>query len=221
MRQAEPLAQVRLNATKREVVDAYYLNLHRILEEENLFEKPGQIFNCDETGVPLNPRTGRVIVERGCSHPYVATSGDKTQLTVLACVSATGYVLPPTVVLDRKKINSEIFEEWLTDHFLVHAPRSRPLFLLLDGHSSHFTLPVNKRAVEEEVVVFCLLPHTTHLLQPLDRGCFGCLKVYWSEECQKFTTERFGMLVNRSNFVELFSKAWRRAMTIANVEGSF
>ncbi|XP_065837914.1 uncharacterized protein [Oscarella lobularis] len=201
LRQAEPLAQVRLNATKREVVDAYYLNLHRILEEENLFEKPGQIFNCDETGVPLNPRTGRVIVERGCSHPYVATSGDKTQLTVLACVSATGYVLPPTVVLDRKKINSEIFEEWLTDHFLVHAPRSRPLFLLLDGHSSHFTLPVNKRAVEEEVVVFCLLPHTTHLLQPLDRGCFGCLKVYWSEECQKFTTERFGMLVNRKPHV--------------------
>ena len=118
-------------------------------------------------------------------------------------------------------IDSAIFEDWFTNHFLSHASAERPLLLLLDGHSSHFTLPVIKRAAEEDVIIFCLPPHTTHLLQPLDRGCFGCLKAHWSAECNRFTTETFGQLVNRSNFVQLFGQSWRLAMTMTNVEASF
>ena len=71
------------------------------------------------------------------------------------------------------------------------------------------------------MIIFCLPPHTTHLLQPLDRGCFGCLKAYWSAECNRFTTETFGQLVNRSNFVQLFRQSWRLAVTMINVNANF
>eukprot|EP00118_Oscarella_pearsei_P023801 m.289371 g.289371 ORF g.289371 m.289371 type:complete len:332 (+) comp40715_c2_seq7:1737-2732(+) len=93
--------------------------------------------------------------------------------------------------------------------------------MLLDGHCSHFSLPVIKKAAEQDVIIFCLPPHTTHLLQPFDRGYFGCLKSYWKEECQKYSTENMGQLVNRGNFVSVFSMAWRRAMIPKNVEASF
>ena len=60
----------------------------------------------------------------------------------------------------------------LTIFFLVYAPLARPLLLLMDGHLSHFSpLFVNKTA-EEQVIVFCLPPHSTHKTQPLDKGVF-------------------------------------------------
>jgi len=35
-----------------------------------------------------------------------------------------------------------------------------------------------RRAAEEQVIVFCLPPYTTYLTQPLDKGCFGPLKMF-------------------------------------------
>jgi len=42
-------------------------------------------------------------------------------------------------------------------------------------------------AAKEKVVLFVLPPNTTHLTQPLDKGCFGPLKAKWSEVCHKYT----------------------------------
>ena len=41
-------------------------------------------------------------------------------------------------VSDNGWIDQELFHYLMTDHFLAHAVASRPLLLLLDGHSSHF-----------------------------------------------------------------------------------
>ena len=46
----------------------------------------------------------------------------------------------------------------------------------MDGHSTHYQPSVIFKAAEEHVILFCLPPHTTHLTQPLDKGCFGPLK---------------------------------------------
>ena len=108
----------------------------------------------------LEHSSSSVIVPRGIKHPTSITSGNKAQITVLACVSASGYALPPLVIFDRKTlkpeltegevpgtmyrltasgwIDSEIFSIWFTHHFLAKAPPTRPIMLLLDGHSSHY-----------------------------------------------------------------------------------
>jgi len=82
-------------------------------------------------------------------------------------------------------MDAELFESWFDHHFLAHAPPMRPLLLLIDKRSSNFGCLV-KKAAKEQVIVFCLPPHTTHLTQPLDKGCFGPLKMYWREECQDY-----------------------------------
>ena len=50
---------------------------------------------------------------------------------------------------------------------------SRPLLLLLDGHSSYYNTEAISLARENDVIVFTLVLHTTHELQPLDTAVFG------------------------------------------------
>ena len=59
-------------------------------------------------------------------------------------------------------MDSEIFYNWFTHHFLVHAPASRPL-LLIDGQYTHSNPDFVHIATHRKVVVFCFPPNTTHL----------------------------------------------------------
>ena len=69
-------------------------------------------------------------------------------------------------VSDSGWMNGDIFTDWFQNHFLIHAPAMRPLLLLLDGHSSHYNWNAIRCAAESQVIMFCLPPNTTHLLQP-------------------------------------------------------
>ena len=131
-----------------------------------------------------------VISARGAKKVRQITSGNKTQNTILCCCNATGQTIPPMVIFMGNKfnhdlcdgevpgtlygmsdsgwMNQDIFFNWFSNHFLQHAVSSRPLLLMLDGHSFHYTLELVKLAAENCVVIFCLPPHTTADNQPLD-----------------------------------------------------
>ena len=242
-RRAESLSKARMAASSRKMLDTYYDKLQETLTENELMHKPGHIFNCDESGFPLDHKTGRVVTRRGQRHTYTITSGNKTNITVMACVSAAGYALPPMIIFDRKGLNPEwtdgevpgsryglsetgwidssLFEGWFNQVFLKCIPPDRPVLLLLDGHSSHYNPAVVKCAARENIIVFCLPPNTTHLIQPLDRTCFSSLKHSWNDECRKFVSENPGKVVNRGNFCKVFGSAWGKAMNINNITVSF
>ena len=101
-------------------------------------------------------------------------------------------------------IDQDLFEKWFSNHFLCYAPAAGPLLLLMDGHSSHYhPHAIHKAAEEEEVILFALPPNTTHITQPLDKGCFGPLKAKWAEVCHKYITDNPGKVVNRYCFSRL------------------
>ena len=56
----------------------------------------------------------------------------------------------------------ELFKGWFTNHFLRHAVNARLLLLLLDGHSSHYNPDAIRLVKENDVILFTLVPHTTH-----------------------------------------------------------
>ena len=99
--------------------------------------------------------------------------------------------------------------------------RDHALLLLMDGHSSHYNPSTIKTAAAQQVILFCLPPHTTHIAQPLDVGCFGVLKRYWDEECHEYMAKNKGKLVTRFQFSELFSQAWARTMVPRNICAGF
>jgi len=74
---------------------------------------------------------------------------------------------------DNGWIDMELFKQWFYRHFLRHAGASRPLLLLFDGHSSHYNIEAISLARENGVIIFTLVPHTKHELQPT---VFGPLK---------------------------------------------
>ena len=243
LRAAVPFSLARAMATDSEVINKYFNMLEECLQQNNILNKPGSIFNCDETGIPLNPTCLKVVDEVGSKNPSFITSGNRSQLTVLACTSAVGYAIPPFVIFDRKTLNpkltegevpgtlyglshngwmnSELFFCWFLEHFLQYAPKTRPLMLLLDGHSSHYYPSTIKLAAENGVIMFALPPHTTHITQPLDRACFAPLKVAWRQICHDLCAKNPGKTVTRYEFSHLFAKAWYKAMTAPNIIASF
>ena len=110
VRVASRLSYVRAVAHDPEIFQGYFDLLEETLSQNKLMNDPVRIFNCDESGFPLEHKPGKLIGMRGQKDLHTTTSGDKAQLTVLACVSASGYPLPPLIIFDRKRLKPELTE---------------------------------------------------------------------------------------------------------------
>lgn len=108
LRTVSPLSYVRLVCSDPSIISKYFDLLEQTLLDNGLHDKPAQIFNLDETGMPLDPSAPRVVAGRGSKHPSALAFGDKSQITVLACCSAAGYALPPFVIFDRLSLKPEL-----------------------------------------------------------------------------------------------------------------
>ena len=117
--------------------------------------------------------------------------------------------------------DQELFKIWFEFHFLRYAPPIHPILLLMDGHSSHYCTDTVFLAAREKVVLFTLPPNTTHLIQPLDKGCFGPLKNAWCKTCHDFMAENPGKVVSRYSFCSVFAIAWLQAMSMKNIIAGF
>lgn len=243
LRSASVLSHSRAMGACPEALNEYFDVYEYTLKKYNLEDKPGSLFNMDETGMPLDPKSWKVVVPKGMKNPSLITSGSKAKVTVVGCISAAGVPIPPMVVWDRKTLHPEmtrdeipgtfygltsngwmdmdLFENWLALHFLRYAPPTRPLLLLMDGHSSHYSPAAVRFAAEHEVILLTLPPNTTHVTQPLDKGCFGPLKVAWRDVCQRYITKNPGRVVTRMSFSPLFSAAWKQSMTMQNILAAF
>ena len=86
----------------------YFDLLEETLRKNKTANRPAQIFNRDETGMPLMHKPPRFIADVGQKHPYTITGSDSSQINVLACANAAGYCIPPMVIFDRKTLNPEL-----------------------------------------------------------------------------------------------------------------
>ena len=83
------------------MVSHYFDLLEQTLDDNELRGKPGQIFNINESGMPLDPKSPKVVCGRG-SKAVAVGSGNKSQVTIVACISAAGLCMPPMVIWDSK-----------------------------------------------------------------------------------------------------------------------
>lgn len=77
------------------VMSWYFDLLEQTIEDNGLGGKPCNIFNMDETGMPLDPKPLKTIHHKGERNPITPGSGLKTQITVVGCVSAGGTAYHP------------------------------------------------------------------------------------------------------------------------------
>lgn len=245
IRQAEGLSLVRGQGMSREEAKGFFDILKTVYEEHQLFDKPHQIFNIDESGVQLNNKPGRVIATKGAKDVHVLTSSERGEnVTVIACCNAEGTFIPPVLIMKgvREKtefsfglppgskvfmnnkssyINAELFLRWLKEQFL---PRKCPgkTLLILDGHPSHLnSLELLEFTDENDILILCLPSHTTQALQPLDRSFFKPLKTFFKQEASNWMLHNKNRKISRLQAGVLIGKAWTRAASIDTATAGF
>lgn len=105
--------------------------------------------------------------------------------------------------------------------FLPRKPQGKCV-LILDGHSSHCSnVEMLEFAEENEIILICLLSHTTHFLQPLDRTFFKSLKCFYYDECNKFITTNPSRKLSRLQFGKILASAWNKSASVSNATSGF
>lgn len=162
LRSTQSLSRARASSGNSEIISDFFLKLGAVCAKLNLVNKPMNIFNMDETGVSVVHKGKKVVTEMGRKNVWALTSGEKGKThMILTCVSASGFVLPPFLIYPRQRIteslkggaiagtvfhcsdsrwvNTELFLSSLK-FFAQSIPPSRPVLLILDGHSSHVSI---------------------------------------------------------------------------------
>ena len=161
-----------------------------------------RIFNMDESGFPLQGTNSKlkVVAETGSKNIHRLASDSKEQITVLACVSAAGEFQKPLIIFPGKRApkwnfgtaNPEDYDVgytasgWITaesffSYFssLFHARNEdieHPIIVFSDEHTSHVNVAISEYCMGNDIILYLLRPHASHIRQPLDVSVFSSLK---------------------------------------------
>lgn len=182
------------------VIYGFFDDLHEALTTYGLMDKPDHVWNLDETSFCMDPSKTKTMGPIGDKTIRVTPGPGRENISVLACVNASGRALDPLVVFkgagnsvpmawrgcnplpntyynksDSGWMTSSVFEKWF-HVFLETTKDIRPLLLLFDGHMSHTNVEIVDLAENNDVHLLKFPPHTTDLMQSLDRACFYAQK---------------------------------------------
>jgi hypothetical protein len=125
-------------------------------------------------------------------------------------------------VSDSGWTNNELGVEWLK-HFNAHT-KTRVVgarrLLVLHGHESHHFLEFQELCKENNIYTLCMPPHSSHLLQPLDVGCFSPLKRAYSREVESLIRYHINH-ITKLEFLPAFKAAFNQSFTSANICSAF
>jgi len=100
-----------------------------------------------------------------------------------------------------------------------------PKLLVMDGHGSHMDIKTIELCRANNIHLYCLPPHTTHIFQPLDVAIFYPVKTYFSKLTQHVKLATLGwenpVNVSKTNFTKLFKEAWELALTTSLIKKEF
>jgi hypothetical protein len=166
-------------------------------------------------------------------------------VTVIECTNAAGWALPLCVIFKGKVFieswfdglpdnwrfevspnrwtSDEIGLRWLEKLFIpTTSSRTKGGYrlLILDGHGSHLTPKFDKICEENKVIPICMPPHSSHLLQPLDIGCFTVLKRSYGRMVE--IKMRNGINhIDKFDFLEAYPSARIEAFKLETIINSF
>lgn len=98
-------------------------------------------------------------------------------------------------------MKGDAFYFYVTEHLYprwIKMETEFPIVLVVDGYSAHKNTALFTWCKEHNVILLLLYPNATHILQVLDIGIFGPLKLKYSDFYQEWK-----MLHPNDNFTEL------------------
>lgn len=168
---------------------------------------PMLLFNADETSVCMVIESLEKLVSFDGSTPWVPSlkpGGNHT--TLFPIISAAGQRVTPTVILhsERKEfvkpgsyhvatyrtengyMDQVTFVKILEDVFIPYVQMIRRSLsgnklavLIVDGHSSRYSVEAIELLLRNNIVLLVLPPHTSHVAQPLDLTLNHLIKLFF------------------------------------------
>jgi hypothetical protein len=109
VRMAQNVPKNRAEALTTENVNRFFANIIELYKSLEIFDKPQNIFNVDETGFCGDQGTKRILCRKGSKNPAkIVGNNEKTMYTVAMCCNAAGQYLPPFVVYKSKNL----YDQW-------------------------------------------------------------------------------------------------------------
>ncbi|USP74632.1 hypothetical protein yc1106_01906 [Curvularia clavata] len=187
------------------------------------------VYNFDEAGFIMGKITTQLIItasERR-SQPKAIQPGGREWVTFITAVNAASWSIPPFLIFTSKYHLSAWYEEaeiprdWAiavsdNDGKVVGARR----LLILNGHKSHQSLEFQELYKENNIYTLCMPPHSSHLLQPLNVGCFSPLKRAYSREVESLIRNHINH-ITKLEFLPAFKVAFNQSFVSANICSAF
>lgn len=206
------------------------------------------IYNFDETGFLMGIIGTTTVVTSSdrTTKPKLVQPGNREWVTVIQSINSSGWAVPPFLVFKGKWhlaswyekeqfpdgwrvavsengwTTNEVTLEWLK-HFEKFT-RTKTVgtyrLLVLDGHESHHSVKFEEYCCTNNILTLCMPAHSSHLLQPLDVGCFAPLKKAYSRQIENLVRSRI-TYISKEAFIPAFIEAYKTTITKANIQGGF
>ncbi|OOQ84502.1 hypothetical protein PEBR_29779 [Penicillium brasilianum] len=156
----------------------WFTTVQRTIDEKGI--QPEDIYNFDETGFAMGLISSQKVVTRAeyYGRPRLLQPGNREWVTAIEAICADGYSLPPCIVFKGKVAIAGWFNE--------NLPKDWRIEVSANGWTTHeiglrwlqkiFIPYTNSRVRENDIIPLCMPAHSSHLLQPLDVGCFAVVK---------------------------------------------
>jgi hypothetical protein len=207
------------------------------------------IYNFDETGFAMGLIATTKVVTRANmpGKPHLIQPGNREWVTTIECVNTTGWVLPSCIIFKGKVHIEGWYQDhtlppdwrievsqngWTTDEIglrwlqkvFIPATTSRTVgryrLLILDGHGSHLTPGFDKACRDNNIIAICMPAHSSHLLQPLDVGCFGPLKRAYGGLVEQRMRLGYNH-IDKFDFLKAYPAAHLEVFTPLNIQNGF
>lgn len=228
------------------IIKEWFNLVQKTISENGIHED--DIYNFDETGFAMGlTATAKVITraDTGSRRCPLLQPGNREWVTAIESTGASGFSLPPMVIFKGKVFveswadmipdtwflqkskngwtSDEIGLEWLQKVFLPSTfSRTKGKFrlLILDGHGSHLTPKFDEICYQNDVIPICMPPHSSHLLQPLDVGCFAVLKRAYGKKVEDLMRANQNH-IDKLDFLDIFPSARIEAFKSETIKNSF
>ena len=228
-----------------DLADEYFGKIREVIYRHKI--KPQNQWNMDEKGFARGKAMGgHVLVDVRDPKILIAHSGQREWASVIECIGVCGRTIPPWIIFKSQQLHHEwadhvpAGEDW---HFCTSPKgwsdndvgrrwirffeeQTRPAdtnewrLLVCDGHDSHQSAGLIDFCLTHRIAVFHIPPHSSHITQPLDVGCFSSLAQHYSDEVRAICDTGVAQITKR-DFIRLYSQARDLAFTRSNLTSAW
>src|SRR2546421_3659453 len=189
-------------------------------------------------------QTSFVVVNARLRKKYQAQPGHQEWITMVECVCIDGTTIPPLIIFKGENLmtnwiprdvandwhfscNSKGWtsnihgEQWIEKCFdatTQEKANGQYCLLICDRHDSHISAQFVRYCIDHTIVLFLLPPHASHILQLLDMGVFGPLKMAMLTQLSRLLAMEIGRL-QKIEWVNKYIPARARGITKSNIQG--